>query len=88
MTNGPVNPDAIEIHTEEPVISDTAQDIPELADDEDKHDKSTTRSTDLIFLKSVVMSNTLERPKKVSELNIFYAQRYLREGNLISFDKC
>ena len=57
--NGPITS---EIHELEEIQEDAT-------DHEDEKGVPGARSTDLIFLKSVVLTNTLERPKKVCVSN-------------------
>ena len=54
-----------EIHEDE-THQETTEDT---TDHEDEKGVAGARSTDLIFLKSVVLTNTLERPKKVCVSN-------------------
>ena len=61
LTNGPINTDSIQVYPDDEEHAAEEHD----GDDETKSVHG-TRSTDLIFLKSVVLTNTLERPKKVS----------------------
>ena len=61
LTNGPINTDSIQVHPD-----DGEHPAEEHDGDEETKSLHGTRSTDLIFLKSVVLTNTLERPKKVS----------------------
>ena len=56
ISNGPTHTDTIDINEDHDKVSEDG--------DEGKSIHG-ARSTDLIFLKSVVLTNTLERPKKV-----------------------
>ena len=76
--NGPITSEIYElqeIHEDEP-------------DRADENGVPGARSTDLIFLKSVVLTNTLERPKKVCVSNFLLLPQIPRKSkNLMVFDK-
>ena len=75
ITSGSENDELQEIHENEP-------------DGADEKGVPDARSTDLIFLKSVVLTNTLERPKKVCVSNFLLLPQILRKSkNLMGFDK-